>query len=76
MPVYDLQVEPRHVKAEAQRRIEGRYPVWKQMNALAAGGDPEMTAFINGIRTASNALEAMTPIPPNYADDRHWETTP
>lgn len=74
MPVYSIKIEPKHVKAEAQRRIEERYPLWKQMNALAAGGDPIMDAYILQIRASSNALESMTPIPADYVKDHYWES--
>jgi hypothetical protein len=65
-------VTPSHVKAEAQRRIEERYPLWRQMNILAEGGSPEMTLWIAGVRTASNRIEAMTPIPADYEDPKYW----
>jgi len=80
------------IKKEAQRRIDGQYPLWRQMNTMArmlemtekpvpnrTGGDlaqinaaRAMFAEINAIRAKSNALEAMTPIPADYADDRWW----
>jgi hypothetical protein len=65
------------VKAEAARRIEERYPLWKQLNAIRSGGTglATMTAFIDAIRAASNSLEAMKPIPHDFAADHHWPLT-
>lgn len=62
------------IKAEAQRRIEARYPMWKQMNIHREGGAAleAMSAFIDAIRSRSNKLEAMTPVPPDLTDDRWW----
>lgn len=64
------------VKLEARRRILARYPEWKQLNIIRAGGDDlaKMTAWIDAMRAASDALEAMSPIPADYADDSHWPT--
>lgn len=61
-----------HVKAEAARRIDTRYPLWRQLNIQRAGGSAAMDAFIDGVRLASDALEAMSPIPPDYQQDYHW----
>lgn len=33
-------------------------------------------AEVRRLRAVSNALEAMTPIPADYADDRHWVAEP
>ncbi len=63
------------IKAEAQRRIEARYPTWRQMNILRAGNEDEIEAmgrFIDAIRAASDVLDAMEAVPGNYADDHHW----
>lgn len=65
--VYDWQV-----REEAARRINSRYPVWKQMNILRVGTPDEvraMGAYIDAVRAASNAL---APPPNDYADDKHW----
>ncbi|WP_173087386.1 hypothetical protein [Devosia sp. 1635] len=69
---HEVKVTPAHVKAEAARRIEERYPLWKQLNILREGGDESMVAFIDGIRDRSNRLEAKVPIPPDYQSDHHW----
>lgn len=62
------------VKAEAARRIEARWPLWKQLNLSREGGIAmdEMHAGIDAIRAASNALEAQDPIPADYRADHHW----
>lgn len=63
------------IKAEAARRIETKYPIWKQLNFLSeAGGDAlsEMTAYISAVRTASNELEKKSPIPTNFQDPEFW----
>ena len=70
----DPAVSPAAVKAEAQRRILEAVPEWRQRNALAAGQAEAAAAWapINAIRAASDALEAMDPIPADYAADHHW----
>jgi hypothetical protein len=69
---FERPILPEHVKAEAARRIEARYPVWRQVNVLREGGADEMGVFIDQVRAASNALEARKPIPPDFRNDRHW----
>lgn len=66
-------VTPAHVKAEAQRRIEARYPMWRQLNVLAEGGGAEMARWIKQIRDSSNRIETMVPIPSDFAKDHHWQ---
>jgi len=59
------------IKSEAGRRIEARYPLWKQINIMRSGdGLAAMTAFIDAVRSASNALEAT--LPSDYQADKHW----
>ena len=59
------------IKAEARRRILDRYPLWKQVNIIRSGdGLAAMTAFIDAVRAASNALEAT--LPSDYQADKHW----
>ena len=62
------------VKAEAARRIEAAYPLWRQMNIVREGGAAlaAMTAMIDAIRAASDAIEALQPIPGNFADESYW----
>jgi hypothetical protein len=71
---FDVRVTADMVKAEAERRIVDRYPIWRQINIMDEGGDvrAQMRSFISQVRTASNRIEAMKPIPPDYAADQHW----
>lgn len=64
------------VKAEAERRITSRYPIWRQLNITDEGGEAkaEMRAFIDHVRAASNGIEARSPIPHDYAADHHWSS--
>lgn len=84
------------VKAEAGRRINLRYPLWRQSNmnmranelqeVRIAGGTltPEEQAeadalkaaatWIKSVRDTSDALEAMSPVPVDYADNAYWPT--
>lgn len=78
------------VKAEARRRIVAAFPEWKQANMTARAvelirdGDLEHAdmvgltvawGWIKSVREASNALEAMSPIPLDYQDDSHWPSS-
>jgi hypothetical protein len=72
---FNIGVTAAMVKAEAARRIEVHYPLWKQMNMMREHGSfaaDEMVTFIDRIRRASNRIEAMKPIPPDFAADHHW----
>ena len=62
------------VKAEAERRIVARYPLGKQNTIMLRGGAEceDMQAFIEVIIAASHLIEAMKPIPPDFAADHHW----
>jgi hypothetical protein len=63
------------VKIEARRRIEARYPLWKQVNIRASSDAREvgaMTAYIDAVRARSNEIEAMTPLPEDYRDEKWW----
>lgn len=60
------------VKREAARRLA--FTDWMVLRATE-GGTPvpdAVTAQRTAIRAASNALEAMEPIPADYGDDRWW----
>lgn len=62
------------VKAEAGRRIEASYPLWKQLTIMRSGdGLAAMATFIDAVRAASNALEAT--LPTDYQADAHWPAT-
>lgn len=62
------------IKAEAARRL--RLTDWYVIRAADPSDGTPVPADIqtqrDAIRTASDALEAMDPIPSDYADDRHW----
>lgn len=63
------------VQAEARRRIELAYPLWKQINLNREGGEAAtaMNAFIDAMRAASNALAPDdASIPDDYSDDKWW----
>lgn len=60
------------VRDEAARRINSRYPSWRQLNIMRSGTPGEvgtMGAYIDAVRAASNLLD---PPPHDYADDKHW----
>lgn len=60
------------VKAEARRRILAFAPEWKQLNAIREG-DSDLFAALDAIRAASDVIEAMDPIPLDFADDAYWK---
>ena len=63
------------IKAEARRRIEATGLPW-MVEREVSGGDPVPQTVKDqaaAIRAASDALEAMDPIPADYADDGHWQ---
>lgn len=62
------------VKNEAERRILLKWPIWRQLNAMRDGAEvmAVMARDIDAIRTASNRIEALSPIPADYRHDRHW----
>lgn len=60
------------VRAEAARRLAATD--WMVMRA-AEGGKPvpaDVLSLRAAIRARSNEIEAMTPIPPDFADDHWW----
>ena len=61
-PVKQREIYIREVKAEAARRIEAAYPIYKQLNLQAEGGEAfvAMRAFIDAFRTRSDVLEQGT----------------
>lgn len=60
------------IKAEARRRILDRYPTWRQLNLIRDGGADldAMSAYVDAVRAASNALEAS--LPSDYTADSRW----
>lgn len=59
------------VKAEARRRIMAIAPEWRQLNAIRES-ETAIFAKIDAIRAASDAIEAMDPIPLDYRSDAYW----
>lgn len=82
------------VKAEARRRILGRFPDWKQQNMTARGVELQDVwrregkwdaaetdeadalaaawTWIKAVRSRSGEIEAMNPIPVDFAADARW----
>lgn len=63
------------VKAEAERRITERFPLWRQMNILRDGDAvqaAQMAEVIDTIRADSNRIEALRRIPADFRHDKHW----
>ncbi len=58
-PVKQREIFVREVKAEARRRIEAAWPIYKQLNLQAEGGQAfiDMRAEIDAIRARSDVLE-------------------
>ena len=73
-PQAEIAVAVSDVQAEAERRIIARYPLGKQNTIILRGGGErdDMQAFIDAIIAASHRIEAMKPIPPDFAADHHW----
>lgn len=73
--LFERHVEPRHVKKECEDRILERYSLGKQNTVTLRGGSERdaMLAFIEAMIAASHRLEAMEPIPPDYASDAYWQ---
>jgi hypothetical protein len=71
---FEVHVKADDLKAEAARRIEARYPLWKQVNIISEGGaaHAEMRTFIDGVRSASDRIEARGTIRADFRDDTHW----
>jgi len=64
------------VKAHAGRLLS--YTDWVVVRALDTGtpADPDVIAYRQAVRDASNALEAMNPIPADFTDPKHWPARP
>lgn len=71
---YEILIKAADLRVEAARRIEARYPIWRQLNVMREGGEPlaAMTAFIDAVRAASDQLEVLEPIPGDFASDHRW----
>lgn len=53
-------IRVRYIKQEAQRRITGRFPAWKQTNMIARGVELQDIWRQNGAWTDAEAAEAAT----------------
>lgn len=67
----EIVVTTAELDAECERRIFGRYPLIKQINASRGAGDVDFD-WIDGVRAARKRLLSIRPIPHDFADDRHW----
>lgn len=65
-------VDPAEVKSHAGRLL--RPTDWVVVRAFDTGepADEAIIAKRQAIREASNALEAMSPIPPDFTDPKYW----
>ena len=72
--LFDEKVTPIMVKAECERRILARYPLGKQNTITLRGGSErdDMQTFIEAMIAASHRIEAIDPLPPDFAADHHW----
>jgi hypothetical protein len=71
-PIEIRVVSPLEVKAHAGRLLS--YSDWVVVRAMDTGeaADPAIIATRQAIRDASNALEAMEPIPADFTDPKYW----
>lgn len=63
-----------NIKEEARRRIHETGLSW-YVEREVSGGSPipeAIKAYCAEVRSASNDLEALDPIPTDYADDNYW----
>ena len=74
LPAGEAAVTVAMVKAEAERRIIARYPLGKQNTIISRGGADrdDMHAYIEAVIAASHRIEAIKPIPPDFAADHYW----
>jgi len=69
-------ITARQVKYEAGRRL--RATDWMVMRAMEGGKPvpPDVLDQRTAIRAASDRIEQMVPIPPDFAADHHWTDQP
>ncbi len=66
-------IQPEWVKAEAARRLtDFDWRVQRAIDQRDAAEELRLRALRQSIRDASNAIEAMSPIPHDFTDDRRW----
>lgn len=75
-PAVAVVVTPGQVKAHAGRILS--YSDWYVTRDLEGGGSvPDaMLAYRQAVRDASNAIEAMEPIPADFTDPKYWPVAP
>lgn len=66
----------RNLTAQAAQLAEKGRANWTPEELAAWNAGLAIWAHVVAIRMASDALEAMDPIPSNYTADAHWPVTP
>lgn len=64
--------EQRNLTARAVELVKKGETNWTQAEAAEWAAGEALWSQIKAVRAASDALEAMSPIPANYANDVHW----
>jgi hypothetical protein len=62
----------RNLTARAAILADKGRALWSADERAAWDAGRALWDIIDAIRAASDAIEAMTPIPPDYTDDKHW----
>lgn len=62
----------RNLTAQAAQLAKKGEANWTEAEGAAWAAGEALWAQIAGIRAASDTLEAMSPIPVDFADDQHW----
>lgn len=74
------QAAPEIVTAADVKAFAGRilsYTDWVDIRSInGPDPSPEMTAYRQAVRDRSGVIEAMTPIPADYRDPKHWPVAP
>jgi hypothetical protein len=61
------------IKAECQRRIIAHCGAEDIIGALVRQmNDPSLKSGVDALRSRSNAIEAMEPVPVDFRDDGYW----
>ena len=75
LPEASNSVVARDVKAHAGRILS--YSDWVDIRSInGPAADPEMLAYRQAVRDASNEIEAMDPIPSDFRDPKYWPVSP
>ena len=67
-----LEIKISNGSREAIRLLRKGEANWTQEEATSAAQLQQADQAVEGIRAASNVLEAMDPVPDNYKHDKHW----